>query len=174
MISAGGLLQKHIYEWKQHIGFFPTELVVPDALYQRIAEEILSSVAATAESLDAFAKRAPIEYRHAYGSLMIKSEIVLTEAPTDNIMEMLNRIRKGRNLHEICFANSGVAFIYFDPPMGFQMGPHGDTTWRQYLTVEDSYPSLEEAIRGEYQKVCKRKNRLELLPTVAKDESEIN
>lgn len=66
-----------------------------------------------------------------------------------------------RGLYNILFRNAGVGLLFYEPPAGFEIeymmgsgiGYHIKDEWRKYLVVRHYYPTLEEAVSAELERL---------------------
>ena len=64
-------------------------------------------------------------------------------------LEMLHEIERRAASYDIHYCRAGVGFIFYEGPA--EHGPGDD--WKQHLIVRDYYPTFEEAVEAEYQRL---------------------
>ncbi|BCG50033.1 hypothetical protein [Ralstonia phage RP13] len=71
--------------------------------------------------------------------------------------KMLDEIRSTKVVYNIHFCRAGIGIQFFDPPSGFDhvrfIYEPNQVDWKKYLVVYKYYPTLQEAIAGEYRRI---------------------
>lgn len=62
-------------------------------------------------------------------------------------LDKLHTIEEAKTIYNIHYCNAGIGFQFF-----YGNNPHADN-FKDYLTVDMYYPSLEEAIEGEWKRL---------------------
>ncbi len=67
--------------------------------------------------------------------------------PPKPTLQMLHEIEKKKCIYDIHYCNAGVGFIFYTGPKDYPFN------WRTFLSVERYYPTFEEAVKGEWEKI---------------------
>lgn len=76
------------------------------------------------------------------------------------VLEKLHEIEKEKVIYDIHYCRAGVGFVFYYPEKdpGGVVGHTGfelrDDSWREALSVDGYYPTIEEAIKVEYEKLA--------------------
>lgn len=65
----------------------------------------------------------------------------------DKTLKMLHEIEEKKSIYNIHYCRSGVGFIFYEGP------GEGDDNWNEHLTVDTYYPTFEEAVKGEWERM---------------------
>lgn len=69
------------------------------------------------------------------------------------VFDKLNKIQEGYVIYNILFRTGGIAIQFFNPPHNIEMNRYHSENWKQYLYIDKYYPTLEDAITGEYNRL---------------------
>jgi hypothetical protein len=65
------------------------------------------------------------------------------------VLEMLREIEEKKCIYNIHYCKAGVGFIFYEG------GAEFTENWRDELVVDRYYPTFEEAVKGEWERVCR-------------------
>jgi len=66
------------------------------------------------------------------------------------ILEKLHKIEEQKTIYNIHYCNAGVGFLFYYPEKDIGRSKHGRTSFMNALSVEEYYPTFEEAVEAEY------------------------
>ncbi len=71
------------------------------------------------------------------------------------ILDKLHFIEEHKTIYNIHYCRAGKGFIFYDEGKIKNLIPNGGypKNWREGLIVEKYYPTFEEAVKAEYQKI---------------------
>ena len=67
-------------------------------------------------------------------------------------LEQLHAIEGSATIYDIHYCRAGVGIMFYEPPDRFEIFDKGEE-WRRYLIVRHYYPTIEEAISAEYNRL---------------------
>lgn len=81
---------------------------------------------------------------------ILKIGIFTKEDLKKSIVEMLHEIEEKKCIYNIHYCNAGVGFNFYDGPSSII---EAGENWREYLSTDKYYPTFEEAVKGEWDRI---------------------
>lgn len=73
-----------------------------------------------------------------------------------SVLKMLHEIEKKKSIYNIHYCGAGVGFIFYEGPeiLPAEILP---ADWKRFLTVEKYYPTFENAVQEEWDKINRKR-----------------
>jgi len=65
-------------------------------------------------------------------------------------MKMLHEIEEKKCIYNVHYCNAGIGFSFYEGPNSID---EAGENWRNYLSTDKYYPTFEDAVKGEWDRI---------------------